>query len=641
MNKKYIIPAFLCGTLALTSCLDDKESDGVKLIRENQKQLEQTQIALVNAQAEADLAVANANAKLAAAEAKQAAAQAARNEANAKLEELRLQQAEIARKQQEAINEAEKVALEAEAKNVENKLIEEQKKHAEAEAQIEAEKVSLAEAALAVEQANLKAQREFIKKQQELEESKQNAKQEAYAAVNALYGSEVNELNDLKSNLYDYNSRLSNNKLNLEDAKTSKEKVIAENNKKIAEKKYQIELLKKYSRYTEDTEALKAIIADKSAAYDLAVDNYDVKSNEYWDAMNNANSIARDYRYIDYYYGETRWYSQDEYLSYCSGNFQWNLETDPFVRFATRKHNSFNMIEFSYDSFDSYWNYNYGNETIYGPSGILDASVALDYYGNYYYNYRLVSGTTDNDRYTYTTKDGANYTCYDMEYNYSINGLTNNSSLILTKEQEEAVNTWYSNEKAEYENLLNLANANYEKDPSNGYYYGQINKNQAALNALEQLKNYILDFNMYVASVEATISDRNNLVKTTFAGAYKYWDAKVEAEIAKDKASAEYQAAQAAYENDEYVYAWTSEYQIAPKTIEERIEALEDEIAECEETIATFNEVETNEAFVAAMQRLVEATKTKIAATESLVEDIKAALDDILKGEAEEEQPAE
>lgn len=246
--------AALLGTLAVSSCVDDKETPEVTDARQTTADLLAAQNALKKASAEilkinsdAEVAVITAKAQAQEAQALIAQTEAARLEKENEIEVLKVQLAET----------------QLEEKKLELQVKIEQSKNAKAEMEltIENSKQALANAEKALETAKIDSEKQLAQIQHDLLKAQLDHNYQLIDDLTAMehaaynnYSASLSKLSTATEELNDAQLTLVRLELGLEDAKDVQAKKIAEQERIISDSKVKIEYYKKYTNYIENGE---------------------------------------------------------------------------------------------------------------------------------------------------------------------------------------------------------------------------------------------------------------------------------------------------------------------------------------------------------------------------------------------------
>lgn len=271
MTKRILTFALVLGSMLISSCIKEQESQTVIDLRNAKAEQLNARVVLNNAKAQAATIAAKAEATLLEARSKAENATAAKLAAELAIQvkqnelmALRIEYTKLQLEGQKIANEDAQLELEAALRQLEiDKALAEQELNNIA-AQLE---VILAE--LAIQQAS--AQQDLYAAQQrivdyEVEKSKgaaiaelaiANSRLSQIQSISSEYASVLSEIHRAQENITYHQGRIVLLENHLLDANMYREELIAKNNAKIAAYRSEIEILKQYEYYPEDLETLR------------------------------------------------------------------------------------------------------------------------------------------------------------------------------------------------------------------------------------------------------------------------------------------------------------------------------------------------------------------------------------------------
>lgn len=655
MKKKFMMVTLLLGTLMLGACVDDNETSSVSAVREATAKQLKSVAAMNRAEAEASKTLAAAEVALLQAK---AAAEKANAEYSKAMTEQRQKAAELLELQKEGTsidNQKKQAELEKQLANLEKTKLQAQKDLADIEAQMKQAEMDNQAALMRAQQDLLAAQQELLDVEERLAAAKTQAERDAILAERAELQRLANNYATAAQNLLnakaEYNSALST-LVGLENglvtAQQAKEKAIVDNNNKIARNKARIEVLKQYTNYTEDVQALRNKRAELVAKQSLLQDDYFAAQNVY-DAISvpsdtPSKELTDSLRWSDKFSTFAQFaYSWSYY--YDGSDFKWvdgtiwdilnNNGGDALM--IQGLPTSFN--EYTYD--DPELNYsetiNFGlGDSLYVYPGF---PTMPDFRGQAEFDVEAreadlktwIKDNQDNQKKWERWYEGA-----ATEDDYLGNGSTtawanlkDSTAYLKAKYEAETNETAKADYRQKYQDMLTLE-TNTKRNIENAINAIEWYQEELAdlLDQWDMLKNYAT----YQEKLQKAIDERNAMVIEEYAEKVAAWFDMEKKKAAYQAVANEIAAIDAVLDYDLTYYIYGAE------DLEDMIDRLESEIARLEADNEDYRNIESQEEAIAMQKDIVAAKEAVVKALEVIAAQTKAELDAALaKDEAAEE----
>lgn len=655
MKKKFMMVALLLGTLMLGACVDDNETASVSAVREATAKQLKSVAAMNRAEAEASKTLAAAEVALLQAK---AAAEKANAEYSKAMTEQRQKAAELLELQKEGTsidNQKKQAELEKQLANLEKTKLQAQKDLADIEAQMKQAEMDNQAALMRAQQDLLAAQQELLDVEERLAAAKTQAERDAILAERAELQRLANNYATAAQNLLnakaEYNSALST-LVGLENglvtAQQAKEKAIVDNNNKIARNKARIEVLKQYTNYTEDVQALRNKRAELVAKQSLLRDDYFAAQNVY-DAISvpsdtPSKELTDSLRWSDKFSTFARFaYSWSYY--YDGSDFKW---VDGTIWDILNNNGGSRLMiqalytsanEYSYD--DPELNF---SETIYfglGDSLYVAGGFPTmpDFRGQAEFAVEAreaqfktwIKDNQDNQKKWERWYEGA-----ATEDDYLGNGSTtawanlkDSTAYLKAKYEAETNETAKADYRQKYQDMLTLE-TNTKRNIENAINAIEWYQEELAdlLDQWDMLKNYAT----YQEKLQKAIDERNAMVIEEYAEKVAAWFDMEKKKAAYQAVANEIAAIDAVLDYDLTYYIYGAE------DLEDMIDRLESEIARLEADNEDYRNIESQEEAIAMQKDIVAAKEAVVKALEVIAAQTKAELDAALaKDEAAEE----
>lgn len=652
MKKKFMMVALLLGTLMLGACVDDNETASVSAVREaTAKQLKS--VATMN-RAEAEASKTLAAAEVALLQAK-AAAEKANAEYNKAMTEQKQKAAELLELQKEGQsidNQKKQAELEKQLAELEKTKLNAQKQLAAIEAKMKQAEMDNQAALMRAQKDLLAAQQDLLDVEERLAAAKTQAERDAILAerreLQRLANNYATAAQKLLNAKAEYNSALST-LVGLENglvtAQQAKEKAIVDNNNKIARNKARIEVLKQYTNYTEDVQALRNKRAELVAKQLLLRDDYYAAQNVY-NAISVPNPPSQELT------SSLRW--SDKFSTFAQFAYSWSYYYDgldfkwvdgTIWDILNDNGGDALMIQGLYTSANEYTyddpELNYSATINYGLGDSLYVYPGFptmpDFRGQAEFDVEAreadlktwIKNNQDNQKKWERWYEGA-----ATEDDYLGNGSTtawanlkDSTAYLKAKYEAETNETAKADYRAKYQIMLNLETSTKQNiENAINAIEGYQEELADLLDQWDMLKNYAT----YQEKLQKAIDERNAMVIEEYAEKVAAW-------FDMEKKNAAYQAVANEIAAIDAVLNYNSGVEGA-KDLEDEIKDYEDEIADLEARNEDYSAIESLEEAIAMQKDIVAAKEAVVKALEVIAAQTKAELDAALaKDEAAEE----
>ena len=596
MKKKNLAIYALVGAMAIspifTSCVDSEETQSVTSIR--------------NAKAEQLKAIADLNNAKAASTTAMAAADAALINAKAEAQKAQKEYNEAMEAWYKTQDEEAKAALEVTIKQAEKDL-------ARIQGEIDKQAINI-QAALLQAEYNLMVAQKNLENATKGYDDFQKAKLQTLAQE---YSKAVTDLIKFQKELTVEKSKLVKLETGLMKAEEALEATIAANNNQIALNNIQIEALKKYTNYTEDTDALYLEYLEANAATSVANE----KMMTTWDAFYDIVYTQHEQEFDDAIEEAMEEIEKDEFYKFVDGQYiELENEDGSIVRY-----NVWDVARYFKLSLVSEANTHKYEDIIYTEEGgNCGKTLTIEY------EMTADIRTVEMAAYDATKWRKQSIATWNEDIKTKKTELATAETATATakKAWDDAAAADKEAKKAEYQAALDIElglKKDIENLQSNVEYY--TNRVAAFDKALDMAKNA----DKYNEALQAKVKAYNEANVETYAEILAAWDAWMEAQAAYYEASTESSALWSIYydANDNIAYQINE--------LEEYNNELLEANAKAEKLLTQYEGYEIPYEVVIEFQKEWVAVKEAIVkAQEVKVEEAKKALDAAMPAEEEE-----